>query len=184
MAVKYLHGPALHLILLAKLKPNSKGLWVYVQKTESQAFPLTVPSAAPCSLRLWTSSERPGCTRLPMARGPGQRWESALLPGLASSSAGLPEVDSGKKRGGGKKKTTQGEKKKKEKAGGCPAVEVASLMLCWSTGQIPQCLLDSFSNQFPLNSAGAPFGSGLQELPSPYLKLGENLQKETIQVVG
>lgn len=73
-------------------------------------------------------------------------------------------------------KETLGEKKKKIeriKAGGCPSnseivppiVEVASLVLCWSPGQIPQFLLDSFSNQFPLNSAEAPFGSSQQELP-------------------
>lgn len=46
--------------------------------------------------------------------------------------------------------------------------EVSPLVLCWSPGQIPQCLLDSYSNQLPLSSAGAPFGRDLQERASSY----------------
>lgn len=148
--------------------------------------PIDCPPAAPRSLRLWTSSEWSGCTKPLTAHGPGWCWELALLPGLASSPAGLTGVDSGKKKSGGRRR------EKKKGGGGCPSsswiappiVEVAALVLCWSPGQIPQCLLDSYSNQFPLNSAGALFGRSMQELPSSYLKLGENLQKETIQVCG
>lgn len=61
---------------------------------------------------------------------------------------------------------------------------VSSLVLCWSPGQIPRCLLDSYSNRLPLCSAEVPFGRDLRELASSYLKLGGNLQRENIQVVG
>lgn len=89
---------------------------------------------------------------------PGWGWERGLLPVLAPAQPGLPEEDSG-----GKKK----EEKKRKEAGGCPSkseivpliAEAASLVLCWSPGQTPQLLLDSFPNQFP------PFGSSQQELP-------------------
>lgn len=91
---------------------------------------------------------------------------------LGASAAAWLGIVSGSRLWGEKKKEKKG-KKRGKRQGGCPSdseivppiAEVASLVLCWSPGQIPQFLLDSFSNQFPLHSAEAPFGSSQEELP-------------------
>lgn len=137
---------------------------IWVQKCKSQAFPLPVPRAAALH-----------CIGLLKMLQGGAGSECCCLAWHHIRQYTL----------GKKKKKKRG--RKEEKGRGCPSdseivppmAEVASLMLCWSPGQIPQPLLDSFSDQFPLHSAEAPFGSSQQELPP--LRLGICRRKQSKQ---
>lgn len=123
---------------------------------EAQSFPLTV-LAAPGNLRLWVPCEWSGCT------GTVLRTGSAAWLGITSSRAATSSSWKKKKEKGGMWKWG-GEEVSLQQS----IAEVSPLVLCWSPGQIPQCLLDSYSNQLPLSSAGAPFGRDLQERASSY----------------